>query len=44
MSDLEYYCIDCGRKIKHRGRCLPCNVEAKRKLEAQDRRKSQKGW
>lgn len=31
----EYECIQCGRVINHVGRCLPCNAENKRKLEAQ---------
>ncbi len=25
-----FFCEDCGRKIKHRGKCLPCNVKRKR--------------
>ena len=44
MGDKEYFCIDCGRAISHRGRCLACNMEAKRKREAQDNRKEEKGW
>lgn len=35
-----YYCIDCNRKIKHRGRCLACNIQAKERREAQDRKYS----
>jgi len=34
---VELYCIDCGRPINHRGRCLACNMEAQKKVEAQDR-------
>lgn len=33
------YCIDCGRAINHIGRCLACNMKAKRKIEAQKKRK-----
>jgi len=33
------FCIDCNRKINHLGRCLICNLKAKRKMIAQKRRK-----
>jgi hypothetical protein len=33
-----YYCIDCNRKIAHKGRCLMCNKTAKKRKEAQDRK------
>lgn len=44
MGEPTYYCIDCGREIHHRGKCLACNVDAKRKLEAQDERKKKNNW
>jgi hypothetical protein len=31
-----YYCIDCNRPIKHKGRCMVCNVTARKRLDAQD--------
>ncbi len=31
-----YYCIDCNREIRHKGRCLGCNMKAKLHMEAQD--------
>ena len=36
MGDEVYYCIDCNREIHHKGRCLACNVQAKKRKEAQD--------
>ncbi len=33
-----YYCIDCNRKITHKGRCLECNKRAKTRREAQDKK------
>ena len=34
-KEKNLYCIDCNRPINHIGRCLACNMEAKRKIEAQ---------
>jgi hypothetical protein len=31
-----YYCIDCNRPIKHKGRCMLCNITARKRLDAQD--------
>jgi hypothetical protein len=28
-------CTECGRPIRHRGKCMPCNILAKREREAQ---------
>jgi hypothetical protein len=36
-----YYCIDCNRPIKHKGRCFLCNKTAKLRREAQDRKYGQ---
>ncbi len=33
-----YYCIDCNRPIKHKGRCMLCNMTAKKRLDAQARK------
>lgn len=33
--ELNYLCTNCGRKIKHEGRCLSCNLVEKRKREGQ---------
>jgi len=44
MGEKTYYCIECGREIHHMGKCLACNMEAKRKREAQEERKKEKGW
>lgn len=33
----KQFCIDCGREINHRGRCLACNKKAKEKMTAQDK-------
>lgn len=44
IVEKSYYCIDCNRKIKQRGRCLPCNMDAKRKRDAQDKRKKLHKW
>jgi hypothetical protein len=38
VKDKLYYCIDCNRPIKHKGRCMPCNMRAKIHREAQDRK------
>jgi hypothetical protein len=38
MEEKVYYCIDCNRKIKQKGRCLVCNRTAKRRREAQDKK------
>ena len=38
MAEKTYYCIDCNREIKHKGRCLACNMKAKKRKEAQDRK------
>jgi len=27
----KFLCIACGRRINHQGKCLPCNIKAKRK-------------
>lgn len=35
----DLYCLDCGRPINHSGRCLACNMDAKRKREAQEEHK-----
>lgn len=32
----NYRCQTCGRPIKHRGNCLPCNVIAKHKREGKE--------
>jgi len=28
----SYFCVGCGRRIRHKGRCLPCNVKKKHHL------------
>lgn len=33
-----FYCIDCNREIRHKGRCLPCNAKAKKRRQAQDKK------
>lgn len=33
-----YYCIDCNRPIKHKGRCMLCNVTARKRLDAQEKK------
>lgn len=33
-----YYCIDCNRPIKHKGRCMICNVTARKRLDAQEKK------
>jgi len=38
MVEKTYYCIGCNREIKHKGRCLSCNMKAKKRREAQDRK------
>jgi hypothetical protein len=38
VKDRIYYCIDCNRPIKHKGRCMPCNMRAKIHREAQDKK------
>ena len=38
MAEKTYYCIDCNREIKHKGRCLACNMQAKKRREAQDKK------
>lgn len=32
-----YYCIDCDRKIKHKGKCLMCNMKAKKEREEKEK-------
>ena len=39
VAGKNLYCIDCNRRISHVGRCLACNIKAKRKREAQEKRK-----
>jgi len=29
-EEITFKCEDCGRIIKHKGRCLPCNIKRKR--------------
>ena len=29
-GEITFNCEDCGRPIKHRGRCLSCNIKRKR--------------
>ncbi|MCX6741837.1 MAG: hypothetical protein NTX24_01515 [Candidatus Pacearchaeota archaeon] len=43
MAEKNLFCIDCGRPISHAGRCLACNMEAKKRREAQEQRKK-KTW
>jgi len=38
QEEKVYYCIDCNRPIKHKGRCFLCNKTAKMRKEAQDRK------
>jgi len=32
----KLYCLGCNREINHVGRCLACNVQEKRRREAQE--------
>ncbi len=34
-TDKPYNCVECGRPIRHQGRCMPCNIRAKKEREAQ---------
>ena len=43
MAEKNLYCIDYGRPISHSGRCLACNMEAKKKRDAQENRKKNTG-
>jgi hypothetical protein len=38
IKEKIYYCIDCNRPIKHKGRCMTCNIQAKTHREAQDKK------
>lgn len=38
MAKADLYCIQCNRPIKQRGRCLVCNMQAKKRRSAQERR------
>jgi hypothetical protein len=38
MAEKTYYCIECNREIKHKGKCLACNVKNKKRREAQDKK------
>src|SRR3989344_5274244 len=36
MADLLFNCLECGRELKHKGKCLACNMKAKKEREEQD--------
>jgi len=37
----KYKCLECGRKISHRGKCLACNIKAKKERNIFDMAKRQ---
>ena len=36
-SEAIYYCIDCNRPIRHKGRCMLCNMRERKKVEKAER-------